>query len=258
MLPAMALLACLAAPANLAPNGGLEQLTDGWFSDWSRGWARAGAEAFAADVSTDRPHSGERCLHFRHTGGQDWSINPGTPLTVKPGDILDLSVWIRMPGEGRVILCAWVHPPGTREQGVEWAAGAVVAPGPVPEWRQLKATVVVADGMATAQPRLIGDGPVEAFADDFVVTSRGNLSELRAAYRGPARAVLASRRLSVAVTAADGGLTVTVARTGRKWQAAGAGSVVPRSAERVGAGIALRVERVADGRELTLRFEVGR
>ncbi|MBI2300252.1 MAG: hypothetical protein HYU66_15115 [Armatimonadetes bacterium] len=255
MLTTLVLLAGLNA-ANLAPNADLEQVADGWFPGWSRGWARDGAAAFAGEMSADRPHSGARCLHFRHTGKQDWAVQPGAPLAVKPGDIFDLSVWLRVPGDGHVVLCASVHPPGTGEQGVEWAAAAVVANGPWGEWRQLKTTLCISDGKERALPRLIGDGPVEAFVDDFVIEPRGNIADLRRAYSGPATATLTAPGLSLEVTAVDLGLAVTDRRTGRRWQAAGSPSVVPVSAERAGEALRLTARQVTSG-QMELRFELG-
>lgn len=252
VLPILFLLA--ANGPELAPNGDLEQLADGYFTDWSRGWCRDGAEHFRAEPSTDQPHSGEYCLHFEHTGERDWAIYPGVPLDVQEGDVFDLSVWVRIPGAGHVMLCASVHPPGAGEEGVQWAAGGVVANGPRADWRRLATTVVIAPGMVRALPRLIGHGPVEAWVDDFSVRFRGNLRELRAAYRGAAQGMLDGRILQVAVQATDAALTVTDQRTSRVYHSVGLPSLVPTKVQALPPALAVEAQELVADRALHLRY----
>ncbi|NUQ01972.1 MAG: hypothetical protein HUU35_19165, partial [Armatimonadetes bacterium] len=119
MTAALALALLLAGP-NLVVNGDFETLQDGWPAGWSRGWSRDGAAAFRCELSTEA-RGGQHAVRFVHTGAQDWSLQPPA-LVVKEGDLLELSCWVKQPGEGEVVLCATLAP-AQGEQGIQWAAG---------------------------------------------------------------------------------------------------------------------------------------
>lgn len=252
------LLCLLAAPAdNLTANAGLETLTDGYPEAWSRGWCRDGAEAIAVASSDTDPRSGERCLLIRHTGERDWAVNPGEPLAVRPGEIYELSVWVRIAGSGHVLLCAAVYPPGApheTEEGVDWTAGGIVADGPTGGWVELRSRLVIAPGMSRAQPRVIGTGPVEAAIDDFAVRRAGSLDELRAGYRGPAELQLGAKAVRLRLEP-NGTGELLDSRTGRRWRLL-AGTTVATAARQAGVTAELTLLEVERGLALRARVEV--
>lgn len=208
-----------APPVERFPNGGVEELVDGWPAGWSRGWCRDGADKI--EVAVAEPGAeGQRCLRLRHSGERDWSLGRADMLEVRPGDILDLSVRLKIEDAGKVVLGAAVYPasyPESGEVGVEWLAGGREVSGPRAEWLEVTTRFIVAPGMNRCTPRLIGQGPVSAWIDSFSVVHSGNVDDLRGRYRGPARLRLATRALELGSDPALQALTVTDRRTGRRW-----------------------------------------
>lgn len=253
----LCLLCLLAAPAdNLIANAGLETLADGYPEAWSRGWCRDGAEAITVASSDLDPHAGERCLLIRHTGERDWAVNPGEPLPVRPGEIYELWVWVRIAGAGHVLLCAAVYPPNApheTEAGVDWTAGGLRADGPTDGWVELRTRLVIAPGMSRAQPRMIGAGPVEAAIDDFAVRRAGSLDDLRAGYRGPAELRLGAKAVRLRLEPNGTGELLDT-RTGRRWRVGG-GTTVCTAARQVGSAAELTLHDVERGLELQARLE---
>jgi len=80
-------------------NGDFEKGTEGWDPVWAR---EAGAAKAVLDAA--ERHGGVRALRIEHTGRQDWSLKHSLELKVQPGEIYELSAWVRVRGAGRVTL----------------------------------------------------------------------------------------------------------------------------------------------------------
>jgi len=228
-MPWLTLLAvCLSAGPSLVINGDMEAVENGYPKGWTKAWARAGEAAIRTEV-TDGGAVGPRCLHVVHTGDQDWSL--AAPLTItraKPGEVLALSVRIRLLGTGHVVLCSTFLP----EQGADgaiWSASPRQVSRPQNEWLEVTTRCLVPEGLPRVMCRVIGHGPVDFLVDGFVVQSLGDLASLRGAYHGPASLSWSSDALGVTVRPDGLGLQVADRRTGRTWRLAGPASFVAKS-----------------------------
>lgn len=246
----------LAQPGDeLALNGGLETVHDGWPVDWSHGWCRAGEDKLSTELSQEAPHTGQNCLHLVHTGDQDWSVNGMPQMAVRAGDVFALSCWVKLLDQGQVTLCAMVLPP-EGDQGAQWSAGGQTVRGPLPEWRQLTGVFVVAEGLTRATPRVIGHGPVDCYLDDISTIYRGNLSDLRKAYQGPAEASLQSKVLAVSVEPGTDALAVTDRRTKRVWRGLGDAALIPVSLAAKGETLVSEFDPVVREQHLVVTYEL--
>ncbi len=222
------LAVCLSAAPSLVINGDLEAVENGYPKGWSKAWARAGESAVRTEM-VDGGAVGPHCLHVVHTGQQDWSL--AAPLTIthaKPGEVLALSVRIKLLGSGHVVLCGTFLP----EQGADgaiWSASPRQVSRPQNEWQEVTTRCLVPVGLPRLMCRVIGSGPVDFLVDGFVVQSLGDLASLRGAYHGPASLAWSSSALGVTVR--PDGLSFEVAdrRTGRTWRLAGPASFVAKS-----------------------------
>lgn len=255
LLPLTLLLLAAGGPVELFLNGGADELQDGWPTGWTRGWCRDGADKI--EVSVVGPDAnGQCCLRLVHAGTRDWSLGRDGLLIVAPGDILDLSVRLKIEDAGEVVLGAAVYPatyPESGEAGVDWVAGGRSVHGPHAEWVTVTTRIIIAAGMNRAQPRLIGTGPVTALIDSFSVQHTGNVDALRSRYRGPARLTLTGRAVEVTVLPATQAFGVMDKRTGRRWQAAPMVALVTSAATSQAGAAALTAEHL----ELRLPLQIG-
>ena len=84
----------------LVPNGGFEEGLSGWGGLWTR---EPGAGEVVLDSSIR--HGGDRSARVEHTGQRDWSFDPDVRVSVQPGDIFELSAWVKIEGKGRATIC---------------------------------------------------------------------------------------------------------------------------------------------------------
>jgi hypothetical protein len=251
------LVSLAAGGGNLTPNSGCEQVENGYPTGWTQGWCRDGAELIKVELMSTGAHAGRHCLHLTHTGKQDWSLNPGDRMAVRPGDIFELDVRLRIAGPGVVTLCAMVLPPDGVEGTPEWVGGGRELHGPKPDWTEVRTRLVVGPDKAWMTPRLIGTGPVETYVDDFTVRALGNIDDLRAEYAGPRLVMLAGKALQVELHPADGTAGVTDLRTGRVWRwQPSAITAVPVGARPTNAGVDLRFHDVTRDDDLSIRYEL--
>jgi hypothetical protein len=208
-LSAMLLALALAAPAqeNLLVNGDFEQGLTGWNDLWTR--------TPGGKLSLDRQvrHGGAQAARIEHTGEHDWSLAQQRSLEVKPGQIYDLSGWVRLQGRGDTTLCAISRDTGGTV--IDWAFAGQTS-GATEGWKLLRSRFVVPAGVKTLQPRLIGNGPATIWFDDASLVLRGSVDEMRRKDL-PATLRAQSRFLDVVLETADGTLAVTDRRTGRRW-----------------------------------------
>jgi len=139
-----------AADENLLLNGDFEQGLAGWTELWTR--LPGGKMALDGDVR----HGGSRAVRIDHRGQEDWSLSQQQARKVEPGEIYELSAWVRVRGAGSTTLC--VTPRDGNGKVTDWVfAGQTAQAGD--DWQLLRSRFVVPPGVKTMLPRLIGHGP---------------------------------------------------------------------------------------------------
>ena len=199
----------LASPAdeNLLVNGNFEQGLVGW-SDL---WTRTPSGKLALDAL--ERHGGAQAVRIEHTGRKDWSFNQQRSLEVKPGQIYELSGWVRVQGSGDTTLCAVLR--DARGKVSEWAFAGQTT-GVTDGWRLLRSRFIVPAEGNTLQPRLIGNGPATVWFDDASLVLQGSVDQMRRKDL-PATLRAESPFLDVVLQTADGTLSFTDRRSGRRW-----------------------------------------
>ena len=227
-------------------NGGFECGLEGW-----RFWTRE-REAGSLVLDEGVHHAGKAGGRVEHHGAQDWSLEPGQRLDVKPGDLFEVEIWLKVQGEGSVTLCAstWDR----AGQAVDWACGsrtADVSGG----WQKLRARLLVPEGVVQIQPRLIGYGATIAWVDDF------DLRKAEAPVRRDPRLVptlvLSNRDLTVTLLTSNATFRVHDSRSGRDWpqRALAEGLLLTRASTR-GNQIEVEMYHAASGLEITGKVEI--
>lgn len=181
-------------PENLLVNGGFESGTTGWQTLW----ARDPSLATTALDSADR-HAGSQALRLTHGGQRDWSLAHSLTLKVVPGEIYDLSGWVRVQGTGSVTLGVVTRDAAGKTDA--WSYGGRTA-HQTKSWLLLRSRFVVPPGIATIQPRLIGDGPATVWCDEFALTRQAGLDALRPPNL-PAAVTIGNAALDVTLRTAD-------------------------------------------------------
>jgi hypothetical protein len=161
------------AAANLVTNGGFESGLAGWRPLWSR---ETGAGKLDLDIQVF--HSGRSGVRITHSGENDWSFEPVRRLPVQAGDIYELTAWVQLEGSGAATLCASTW--DGKGQNLNWSYGER-STGVAKTWKQLTSRLVVPEGVAELQPRVIGHGAATIHVDDFSLVKVGNLANLRPA-----------------------------------------------------------------------------
>ncbi|HID24808.1 MAG TPA: hypothetical protein EYP14_20745, partial [Planctomycetaceae bacterium] len=197
-----------AASKNLARNGGFEDGLKGWSQFWTRD--RAAGRARLDSVTR---HSGRHSVRLVHTGRRDWSFSPNLKLAVRPGELIELSAWVKVDGSGEVALGAITYDRSGRVR--DWNYGGRTVRGSC-DWHHLRSRMVIPDEVAHIAPRLIGDGPATVWLDDFVVVRAGHLDDLRQPDL-PAAVSVRSQALVFTLRTKDGTFHVRDMRNGREW-----------------------------------------
>lgn len=222
----------LASPApekNLLVNGDIEQGLAGW----SELWTRTPAGKLVLDKM--ERHAGAQGVRIEHSGRQDWSLAQQRPLEVKPGEIYELSGWVRVQGKGDATLCVTLR---TAEDKVtDWAFGGRTT-GATDGWRQLRSRFVVPASTKTMLPRLIGNGPATVWFDDARLVLQGSVDGMRPSDL-PATLRAANQLLDVGVHTADGTLTITDRRSEHCWTQWPRSAVIVLEAKAIDSGFAL-------------------
>jgi len=232
-LCAAILAACSAAAAgeNLLTGGDFERDLTGWSELWTR--TPGGQVTLDAGLR----HGGRRSARIEHTGSQDWSFQQEKPCEVKPGQIYELSGWIRVQGEGNATLCVTLR--DAEDRPVDWAYGGRTVQE-ASGWRQVRSRFIVPPEVAIMWPRLIGNGPATVWLDDAVLSLEGSLDQLRAKDL-PKKLEAARGDLSVTLQVADATLSVHDGRTGNRWDQRAAGEMIVLDAAAEESGFKLRL-----------------
>jgi hypothetical protein len=228
-----------AAPAteNLLVNGDFH---DG-LAGWNDLWTRTPGGKLALD--TGRRPAGPQSVRIEHTGQRDWSLARRDPLDVRPGQIYELSGWVRIEGQGDTTLCVTLREASGKVTDWIFAGQKSAA---TQGWRLLRSRFVVPAGTATIQPRLIGEGPATVWFDDARLVCAGSLDELRRKDL-PATLRVQSGLLALDLHTADGTWTVTDRRSGRQWEQLPGGTLVVLDAKPAAGG-----EPTGSGLDLSL------
>ncbi|MBN2021358.1 MAG: hypothetical protein JW809_01060 [Pirellulales bacterium] len=231
------------AEAEALANGGFEKGVEGWEPLWVR---EAGAGR--ATLDTDERRGGDKALRIDHRGDKDWSLAHALRLEVQPGDILELTCWVRVRGEGSATLGVV-----TRDAAgnvADWVHGARRA-GQTDGWRRLRSRFVVPPGIATIWPRLIGDGPATVWCDDFALARQGSIAELRGRDL-PASVRIRNATVEATLRTDNATFAFRDRRSGRTWaQSAGRASPIVLEAKATGPAVDLTLLDPASMREIT-------
>ena len=227
-------------------NAGFESGLDGW-RFWTR-QTRAGSLALDERVR----HSGKAAGRVEHQGGEDWSLEPGERLAVKPGDLIEMEVWVKTEGAGSLTFCA-----STWDQGgtaLEWSYASREADASG-AWQQLRTRLLVPDGVVQIQPRLIGYGKITAWVDDYALREAGHPGQ-----RDPSLApalVISNHDLTLTFITSNATFRVHDRRSGRDWtQRAQASGLVLNRASLQANQLRLGFYDAPSGTELTGKVEL--
>ena len=118
------------------------------------------AVAFAAgkpleivEIDVAPPQRGEVLVKITHTGVADWSFETNTRLAVVPGDLVEFTAWVKIMGDGNLLLAASTW--GADNKVISWSYGSRTS-RVTPEWQELSTRFVVPPGVTAIQPRFLG------------------------------------------------------------------------------------------------------
>lgn len=228
-------------------NGGFEGGLEGW-----RLWTR---ENGAGELTPDEPvrHGGGRAGHVKHRGGRDWSLEPELRLPVRPGEMFALEVWVRAQGEGSVTLC--VSTWDQKHEAVDWAYAARTATANG-AWQRLRTRILVPEGVAQVQPRLIGEGKLDVWVDDFAFGAEAGPRRRLTANLPPTLGIT-NQWLTVTLDTANATLSVRDQRARRDWtQKAQPAGLLLLDAKAEGNQIRMVLYHAPSGLELAGRLEL--
>ncbi len=160
------------AQTSLLINGGFET---GW-DHWAPFWARDGKGNAA--IATDDPHRGAKSAHVAYDGAQDWSLGYAERFAVKPGQIYELTGWVRVPTPGSATLGVILYDKNAK--AISWTFGGKTVRN-VDQWQHVRCRFIIPPNGKTIVPRLIGSTACQAWLDDVTLVRTGSLDQLRAA-----------------------------------------------------------------------------
>jgi hypothetical protein len=196
-----------AAGDNLIVNGDFESGVQGWNKAWSR------VPGVKAALDRQVRHGGSAAVRIEHSNPHDWSLSQGKSLDVKPGEIYQLSGWLRTQGEGDVALSVTLY--DAQHQAIEWTYGSQGVRGTA-DWRRVDSRFMIPPGGATILARLTGHGVLTTWADDLTLCRTGKI-DLQPATKLPATLTGRNRSLEVTFHTADATLTLRDLRCGQVW-----------------------------------------
>ncbi|MGO9109178.1 MAG: glycoside hydrolase [Thermoguttaceae bacterium] len=223
----------LVSPAheNLLINGDFEQGLAGWNDLWTR------TPGGKLSLDGQERHGGAQSLRIEYTGREDWSLAQQRSLEVTPGQIYELSGWVRVQGRGDTTLCATLRDIDGRV--TDWGFAGQTA-GATEGWRLLRSRFIVPPGSKTLLPRLIGHGPATVWFDDASLVLQGNIDQMRRKDL-PTTLRSNSQFLDVVLRTADSALSITDRRSGRRWTQWPRNPIVALDAKAVESGFHLTV-----------------
>ena len=150
-----------------------------------------------------------------HTGKHDWSLAGFPRIAVKAGDIFEIGCKVKLPAPDGAEANACVVLRDEKGNALEWSYGGATAKAPC-DWTELKSRFIVPRGVASIEPRLIGETAANVWAEGYTVTRTGSVLD-RLDARLPEAIKIARDNLSLSGDFKAGLLEVADARTGRVW-----------------------------------------
>ena len=237
-----------AAAENLLANGDFEKGGEGWIPVWGHD----GAAAKAVIDTTDH-HGGAKSLRIEHTGQKNWSLAHSLALKVQPGEIFELTAWVRVQGTGSATLGVVTRDADGKT--VNWAFGGRSV-HETKAWSCQRSRFIIPPGVSVIQPRLIGDGPATIWCDDFVLARQGTLAALRQPDL-PAAVSIGNLAVGVTLHTADATLEVKDSRCGRIWvQRVSESPLVVLAVKAAGQALDIRLLEPGSMLELTAKVQL--
>ena len=203
--------------------------------NWRPLWTRA-AQAGTATLDEQIRHDGRAAMRVEHRGEKDWNREPGRQFEVQPGDLFELSAWIKITGPGSATLSVVTR--GPDQTVVQWQFGERTVHAAA-DWQQVQTRFVIPRGVKSIAPRLTGDGPATVWMEGFRLRDTGNVTALRGPT--PATLKLENALLSVGFDTREATFAVTDRRTGQTW-----------SQHQFGGGLVVTGARATNGWEVDL------
>jgi glycosyl hydrolase family 129/carbohydrate binding protein with CBM4/9 domain len=189
------------AAENLIGNGDFEAGLEGWSDPWARD------REIRVSLDRETRHGGDQALRIEHAGQRDWSVAHRAERKVQPGELYELSGWVRGQGEGDVALSVTLY--GPERKVISWSWGMRKTPA-AKDWVQLHSRFTIPAGVISMVPRLTGEKRATVWVDDLQLAARGAI-DIR-----PIKT--ASDTLDVTLYPADGTLQLQDRRTRQTWK----------------------------------------
>lgn len=159
---------CGAEP--LLTNGGFES----GFNQWASFWSRDGKGN--AVITSDTTHAGSKAAQVRYDGNQDWSLGYGRSFPVTPGQIYELTGWLRVPAPGSATLGVILY--DANNKAISWTFGGKTVRD-LDDWQQVRCRFIIPQNGKTITPRLIGSAACQVWLDDVSLVLTSSLDQLR-------------------------------------------------------------------------------
>ena len=230
---------------------GGEPATVGWGNLWTRT-----PDAGEAGLDRDNPRSGEACLRVTYRAGDDWSFGQAERLPAEPGDVYEISGWVRVREVTGAVAIS-VIPYDAEGKVITWFWGTLKTGGSH-EWEELRRRFVVPANGAALTFRLTGSGPGTAWFDDLSLRKVGSLRMLRQGFDETTTKSLGNESVTATITPATGAFSLADKRTGQAYRPIEAPTdFVGVSLEEGERWLTVAGWREETGQPVTLRWEVG-
>jgi hypothetical protein len=190
---------------DLAVNGSFAHGFEGWEALWTRQ-----SDAGQAVIETNGDRTAV-CIH--HSGSNDWSFQQALPLTVEPGDLIEMEAFVRITNGGAASICVSLW--DSQHQNLGWSFGDRNVHGSM-DWRQLRSRFIVPAGVVSVIPRFIGYQASTTWMTGFKVFRTPHYMATMAG-KLPSELSLSNSVITVGVTPGSASFSVKDHRTGRLW-----------------------------------------
>jgi len=152
---------CSQAAETAVRNAGLESGDDGRPARWAW-WSRT--KHGSATRTDAEKHGGLRSACLTHDGPRDWAFSNDTRFAVKPGQLFEVSAWVKVrTGHVQVAVVAL-----EKGKTLSWDIGSAVASAS-DKWVKLSAVAEVPPDCDAAYVRFVGQQDTLAWVDDVAL-----------------------------------------------------------------------------------------
>jgi len=224
-------------------NGGFEAGLVGWRPLWTRD-----AKVGTLTLDSQTFHAGSNSARVEHHGDNDWSLEPAQREPVQFGDVFELEAWLKLESRGgSATLCVSTH--DAQGKAMDWSYGGRSL-NDTADWQCVRTRFIVPPGVTQIQPRLIGQGRLILWLDDFALKRTGNVSVMRPGSL-PGTLVLTNSILEVSLNTTNAALVVRDCRNGKKFeQVPVSNDLVVTEATMQADQLQLKLVHVASGQEI--------